>query len=38
MFSCDICEIFKNTFFQKTPPVAAGCFCNFQVIDFIFSF
>ena len=23
VFSCEICEIFKNTFFQRTPPVAA---------------
>ena len=23
VFSCQLCEIFKNTFFQKTPPVAA---------------
>ena len=23
MFSCEICEIFQNTFFYRTPPVAA---------------
>ena len=23
MFSCEICEIFKNTFFYKTPPRTA---------------
>ena len=24
MFSCEFCEISKNTFFQRTPPVAAS--------------
>ena len=24
MFPCEVCEIFKNTFFYKTPPVAAS--------------
>ena len=24
MFSCEYCEIFKNTFFYRTPPVAAS--------------
>ena len=24
MFSCEFCEIFKNTFSQRTPPVAAS--------------
>ena len=24
MFSCEICEIFKNTFLYRTPPVAAS--------------
>ena len=24
MFSCEICEIFKNTYFYRTPPVAAS--------------
>ena len=28
MFSCEICKIFKYTFFYRTPPVAA--FVNFQ--------
>ena len=23
LFSCEICEIFKNSFFYRTPPVAA---------------
>ena len=26
MFSCEYCEVFKNSFFYRTPPVAAfGC-------------
>ena len=24
MLSCEICEIFKNTFFYRVPPVAAS--------------
>ena len=24
MFSCEICQIFKSTFFYRTPPVAAS--------------
>ena len=24
VFSCEICEVFKNIFFYKTPPVAAS--------------
>ena len=24
MIFCEICEIFKNTFFYRTPPVAAS--------------
>ena len=24
MFSCEICKTFKNTFFYRTPPVAAS--------------
>ena len=24
VFSCEFCEIFKNTFFHRTPPVAAS--------------
>ena len=24
VFSCDICKLFKNTFFYRTPPVAAS--------------
>ena len=27
VFSCKFCEIFKNTFFLRTPPVAASVFC-----------
>ena len=26
VFSCEYCEIFKNTFFNRTPPVAASVF------------
>ena len=26
VFSCKVCEIFKNTFSYKTPPVAASAF------------
>ena len=24
VFSCEICKVFKNTFFYRTPPVAAS--------------
>ena len=27
-FSCEYCEIFKNNFFHKTPPVAASEISN----------
>ena len=30
MFSCEYCEIFKNTFFLRN--TSGGCFCNVQVI------
>ena len=26
VFSCEICDIFKNNFFYRTPPVAAPVF------------
>ena len=26
MFSCEVCETFKNNFFYRTPPVAAFAF------------
>ena len=29
VFSCDFCEISKNTFFCKTPPVAASAICKY---------
>ena len=32
MFSCECCEISKNTFSYKTPPVAASEACQ-NVID-----
>ena len=30
MFPCEICEIFKDTFFNRTPPVAASIFYKMQ--------
>ena len=30
VFSCVFCEIFKNTFFYRTPPVDASRIINFQ--------
>ena len=30
MFSCQICEIFKNTFFYGTPPVVASAKTHFR--------
>ena len=30
VFSCELCEIFKNTFFHRTPPVAASSLIYFQ--------
>ena len=27
-FSCEICKIFKSTFFYRTPPVAASASCS----------
>ena len=40
VFSCEFCEIFKNTFFHWTPPVAASGLCNYAVLMFyeIFEF
>ena len=32
VFSCEFCDIFKNTVFFKTPPVAASENCNYGVI------
>ena len=32
MFSCDFCEIFKNTLFDRTPPVVA--FGHFVILIF----
>ena len=28
VFSCEFCEIFKNIFLQRTPPVAASSVCH----------
>ena len=33
MFSCEICEIFKNTFFLKNN--SSGCYCK-ELNDFCF--
>ena len=39
MFSCEFCEISKNTFFHRTPPVAASelikkcCFKLFRILQ-----
>ena len=30
MFSCEFCEICKNTFFDQKPPVAASIFNSFM--------
>ena len=31
VFSCEFCEISKNTFFQRTPPVAASELMEFEL-------
>ena len=28
VFSCELCEIFKNSFYYRTPSVAGSCICN----------
>ena len=44
VFSCEFCEISKNTFFQKTPPVAASELSEssknalIQIVPMLFSF
>ena len=37
MFSCDYCEIFKNSFFYRAPLVAASDYKNRTVTDFVFN-
>ena len=37
MFSCEICEMFKNIFFHRTPPVAASAY-SVNTWMFFFSF
>ena len=32
VFSCEFCEISKNTYFYRTPPVAASAFPNKQLL------
>ena len=34
VFSCEFCEIAKNTFSFRTPPVAASVICLWQVKPF----
>ena len=36
VFSCEFCEIFKNTFFYRTPPVAASViwFCSTVILNY----
>ena len=39
MFFCEICDIFKNTFFDRTHPVAASEFLkSVGILDFIAKF
>ena len=35
VFSCEYCKIFKNSFFYRTPPVAASvvCISNVKMIE-----
>ena len=33
VFSCEFCEIFKNTFYYRTPPVAASAMTVFKVVN-----
>ena len=33
VFSCEFCEISKNTFFYRTPPVAASVHATFKNLD-----
>ena len=37
VFSCEFCEILKNTFFNRTPPVAASVVRFLKVIQIITS-
>ena len=38
MFSCESCEIYKNTFYYRTPPVAAsGVLINFAILEPFFN-
>ena len=32
VFSCEFCKISKNTFFYRTPPVAASLFCKTKIL------
>ena len=33
MFSCEFCKISKNTFSERTPPVAASASWTFNTLD-----
>ena len=33
-FSCEFCEIYKNTFCYRTPPVATSVCCRRKVVTF----
>ena len=34
VFSCEFCEIYKNTFYYRTPVVAASCvLINFAILE-----
>ena len=35
VFSCEFCEVFKNTFFYRAPPVAASE-CNEEILESCF--
>ena len=34
VFSCEFCEISKNTFFYRTPPVAASVFAKVISVNY----
>ena len=36
MFSCETCEIFKNTFIYRTPQVAASIYVDFRECFFFY--
>ena len=38
MFSCEFCEISKNTFFHRTPPVASSVFILISALNLTYNF